>query len=74
MEKLELEIAALSHSVTNSETYAVVLKEVSGVRRIPIVIGIPEAQAIAVAMENMRPTRPLTHDLIKNICQEFEIK
>lgn len=74
MDKLELEIAALSHSVTQSQSYAVVLKEVEGRRRLPIVIGIPEAQAIAVALENMKPTRPLTHDLMKNLCNEFQIQ
>ncbi len=74
MEKLELEIAALSHSVTQSQSYAVVLKEVEGARRLPIVIGTPEAQAIAVAMENMKPSRPLTHDLLKSVCDEFQIR
>jgi bifunctional DNase/RNase len=72
--KLELEIVALSHSVTQSHSYAVVLGEVNGVRKLPIVIGGFEAQAIAVALENMQPTRPLTHDLIKNIMSAFEIK
>ena len=72
--KLELEIVALSHSVTQSHSYAVVLGEVNGVRKLPIVIGGFEAQAIAVALENMQPTRPLTHDLLKNIMVAFEIK
>jgi bifunctional DNase/RNase len=65
--KLELEIVALSHSVTQAHSYAVVLGEVNGVRKLPIVIGGFEAQAIAVALENMQPTRPLTHDLMKNM-------
>lgn len=72
--KLELEIVALSHSVTQSHSYAVVLGEVNGVRKLPIVIGGFEAQAIAVALENMQPTRPLTHDLMKNMLIAFEIK
>ncbi len=72
--KLELEIVALSHSVTQSHSYAVVLGEVSGVRKLPIVIGGFEAQAIAVALENMQPTRPLTHDLMKNMLIAFDIK
>jgi uncharacterized protein len=72
--KLELEIVALSHSVTQSHSYAVVLGEVNGVRKLPIVIGGFEAQAIAVALENMQPTRPLTHDLLKNMMIAFEIK
>lgn len=66
MKKIELEIVALSHSVTQSHNYAVVLGETDGNRRLPIVIGGFEAQAIAVALENMSPNRPLTHDLFKN--------
>ena len=62
MKKIELEIVALSHSITQSNSYAVVLGEVNGLRRLPIVIGGFEAQAIAVALEKMKPTRPLTHD------------
>ncbi len=73
MEKIELEIVALSHSVTQSHNYAVVLGEKLGQRRLPIVIGGFEAQAIAVAMENMNPSRPLTHDLLKNTLETFEI-
>ena len=72
--KLELEIVALSHSVTQSHSYAVVLGEVNGVRKLPIVIGGFEAQAIAVALENMQPTRPLTHDLIKNMMTAFQLQ
>ncbi len=74
MEKLELEIVALSHSIAGSHSYAVVLGEVQGVRRLPIVIGGPEAQAIAVALEKMNPSRPLTHDLMRNMFQTFDIK
>lgn len=73
MKKLELEIVALSHSVTQSHNYAVVLGEVEGNRRLPIVIGGFEAQAIAVAMERMTPNRPLTHDLFKNTLDTFDI-
>lgn len=74
MKKIELDIIALSHSVTQSNNYAVVLGEQEGVRRLPIVIGGFEAQAIAVAMERMTPTRPLTHDLFKNTLNIFEIE
>ena len=63
MKRIELDIVALSHSVTQSHNYAVVLGERRGQRRLPIVIGSFEAQAIAVAMERMVPNRPLTHDL-----------
>ena len=62
MKKIELEIVALSHSITQTHSYAVVLGEVNGLRRLPIVIGGFEAQAIAVALEKMHPSRPLTHD------------
>jgi bifunctional DNase/RNase len=73
MHKIELEIVALSHSITQSNSYAVILGEVNGLRRLPIVIGGFEAQAIAVALENMHPSRPLTHDLMKNFMSAFDI-
>jgi bifunctional DNase/RNase len=73
MKKIELEIVALSHSITQTHSYAVVLGEVNGLRRLPIVIGGFEAQAIAVALEKMQPSRPLTHDLIKNFLTAFAI-
>jgi bifunctional DNase/RNase len=73
MRKVELEIVALSHSITQSQSYAVVLGEVDGLRRLPIVIGGFEAQAIAVALEKMQPSRPLTHDLMKNFFNAFTI-
>ncbi len=73
MKKIELEIIALSHSISQSNSYAVVLGEVNGIRRLPIVIGGFEAQAIAVALERMKPTRPLTHDLMKNFMLAFNI-
>ena len=74
MKKIELDIVALSHSVTQSHNYAVVLGEQHGSRRLPIVIGGFEAQAIAVAMEKMNPNRPLTHDLFKNALETFEVE
>lgn len=74
MKKVPLDIVALSHSVTQSHNYAVVLGEKDGVRRLPIVIGGFEAQAIAVAMERMQPNRPLTHDLFKDTLDTFEIE
>ncbi len=73
MIKIELDIVALSHSVTASHNYAVVLGEVDGKRRLPVVIGGFEAQAIAVAMEQMAPNRPLTHDLFKNTLESFNV-
>ncbi|GAA4331562.1 bifunctional nuclease domain-containing protein [Flaviaesturariibacter amylovorans] len=74
MKKIELEIVALSHSITQTHSYAVVLGEVGGLRRLPIVIGGFEAQAIAVALEKMQPSRPLTHDLMKNFMSAFNIE
>ncbi len=74
MKKIELEIVALSHSITQTHSYAVVLGEVNGLRRLPIVIGGFEAQAIAVALEKMQPSRPLTHDLMKNFMTAFSIE
>jgi bifunctional DNase/RNase len=73
MKKIELEIVALSHSITQTHSYAVVLGEINGLRRLPIVIGGFEAQAIAVALEKMQPSRPLTHDLMKNFMNAFAI-
>lgn len=74
MKKIELEIVALSHSITQTHSYAVVLGEVNGLRRLPIVIGGFEAQAIAVALEKMHPSRPLTHDLMKNFMMAFNVE
>jgi bifunctional DNase/RNase len=74
MKKIELEIVALSHSITQTHSYAVVLGEVNGLRRLPIVIGGFEAQAIAVALEKMQPSRPLTHDLMKNFMNAFAVE
>lgn len=74
MKRIELEIVALSHSMTQSHNYAVVLGERRGKRRLPIVIGSFEAQAIAVALERMVPNRPLTHDLFKNAFDTLEIQ
>jgi uncharacterized protein len=74
MKKIELDIVALSHSITQSHNYAVVLGEQKGKRQLPIVIGGFEAQAIAVAMEQMTPSRPLTHDLMRNAFETFHIE
>ncbi len=74
MKKIELEIVALSHSITQTHSYAVVLGEADGLRRLPIVIGGFEAQAIAVALERMQPSRPLTHDLFANFMTTFGIE
>jgi uncharacterized protein len=74
MEKVKLEIVGLSYSQTQSGAYALVLSEVGGKRRLPIIIGGFEAQAIAIELEKMTPTRPLTHDLFKSFAQSFSIQ
>ena len=74
MEKVNLEIIGLSYSQTQSGAYALVLAEAGGKRRLPIIIGGFEAQAIAIELEKMTPTRPLTHDLFKSFAQSFDIE
>lgn len=73
MEKIKLEIVGLSYSQTQSGAYALVLSEVGGNRRLPIIIGGFEAQAIAIELEKMVPTRPLTHDLFKQFAEAFNV-
>ena len=73
MEKIKLDIAGLSYSQTQSGAYALVLSEVIGKRRLPIIIGGFEAQAIAIELEKKTPSRPLTHDLFKNFSDHFKI-
>lgn len=73
MEKIRLEIVGLSYSQTQSGAYALVLGESDGQRRLPIIIGGFEAQAIAIELEKMTPSRPLTHDLFKNFADTFAI-
>ena len=74
MEKIQLDIVGLSYSQTQSGAYALVLAEADGRRRLPIIIGGFEAQAIAIELESMAPSRPLTHDLFKSFAQEFSIE
>ncbi len=73
MKKLKLDIIGLSYSQTQSGAYALVLGEVGGRRRLPIIIGGFEAQAIAIEIEKMTPSRPLTHDLFKAFAQAYRI-
>jgi uncharacterized protein len=73
MKKIKLEIVGLSYSQTQSGAYALVLGEASGKRRLPIIIGGFEAQAIAIELEKISPSRPLTHDLFKNLADNFNI-
>jgi bifunctional DNase/RNase len=74
MKKVKLDIIGLSYSQTQAGAYALVLGEVKGKRRLPIIIGGFEAQAIAIQLEKMTPSRPLTHDLFKNFADTFNIK
>jgi uncharacterized protein len=73
MKKIKLDIVGLSYSQTQSGAYALVLGEVSGRRRLPIIIGGFEAQAIAIEIEKMSPSRPLTHDLFKSLTLHFNV-
>lgn len=74
MKKIRLEISGLSYSQTQSGAYALVLGESGGKRRLPIIIGGFEAQAIAIELEKMAPSRPLTHDLFKTFAESFMIQ
>jgi len=73
MQKVRLNILGLSVSQTQSGAYALVLAEENGDRRIPIIIGPVEAQAIAIQLEGLKPPRPLTHDLFKSLAVAFDI-
>ena len=74
MDKIELEIIGLSYSQTQTGAYALVLGEKGGAkRRLPIIIGGFEAQAIAIELESMTPSRPLTHDLFKSFADIYSI-
>lgn len=73
MNKIKLEVVGLSYSQTQSGAYALVLGETGGKRRLPIIIGGFEAQAIAIEIEKMTPSRPLTHDLFKSFATAYNI-
>jgi bifunctional DNase/RNase len=73
-DKIQVEVLGLSQSPTSNGSYALILKEVDGDRRLPIVIGAPEAGAIAYEMEGVHTSRPMTHDLIKSIIETFDTK
>lgn len=73
MKKIKLDIVGLSYSQTQSGAYALVLGEVNGRRRLPIIIGGFEAQAIAIEIEKMTPSRPLTHDLFKSFAEAYNV-
>ncbi|GAB2538394.1 bifunctional nuclease family protein [Rufibacter soli] len=73
MKKIELEILGLSSSQSQSGSFALVLGEKDGTRRLPIIIGMFEAQSIAIQIEKINPTRPLTHDLFKSFAQQMDV-
>jgi bifunctional DNase/RNase len=74
MSLVKLTIKGISYSQTQNGAYALILNEVDGERKLPIVIGAFEAQAIAIALEKeIKPPRPLTHDLFKNFADRFDI-
>jgi bifunctional DNase/RNase len=73
MKKIKLDIIGMSYSQSQSGAYALILGEVDGERRLPIIIGGFEAQAIAIELEKMQPTRPLTHDLFKRFANAYNI-
>ena len=72
-QKIQLEIVGLSYSQTQTGAYALVLGEQNGQRRLPVIIGNFEAQSIAIELENMQPSRPLTHDIFKSFAESFQI-
>lgn len=69
MNKIQVDILGLSINPNSQRAYALLLKEVDGPRRLPIVIGEPEAQAIANELEGVRPQRPMTHDLLRSVIE-----
>ena len=73
MNKIRLNVLGISYSQTQSGAYALVLSEENGQRRVPIIVGGFEAQAIAIQLEGLKPPRPLTHDLFVNFALSFKI-
>ncbi len=74
MEKIRLHIYSIASSEQGAAHYAIILEEEGGNRHLPIIIGAPEAQAIALELEKIKTTRPMTHDLISNILDHFDIQ
>ncbi len=72
--KVKLSILGISYSQVQAGAYALIFAEEDGIRRLPIVIGTPEAQSIAIVMEGIKPPRPLSHDLMSNIFQALNIE
>jgi bifunctional DNase/RNase len=73
MKRVKLKVLGISYSQTQSGAYALILVEENGERRVPIIIGGFEAQAIVIKLENLDPPRPLTHDLFRSFAAEFNV-
>lgn len=73
MDRIRLKVLGLSYSMSQTGAYALILSDEADLHRIPIVIGMPEAQSIAIQLEKLQPQRPLTHDLIKSLTDSLEV-
>lgn len=74
MDKVRLKVLGLSYSMSQAGAYALILSDEQDLHRIPIVIGMPEAQSIAIQLENMQTQRPLTHDLMKTLADAMKVR
>lgn len=74
MEKVELRFLRIAYSHTHAGAYALILGEVEGDRRLPIIVGAAEAQAIAIQVEHIKPARPMTHDLFKSLAESLDVR
>ncbi len=74
MEKVELRFLRITYSHTHAGAYALILGEVEGDRRLPIIVGAAEAQAIAIQVEHIKPARPMTHDLFKSLAESLDVR
>ena len=74
MDKVRLKVLGLSYSMSQAGAYALILADEGDHYRVPIVIGMPEAQSIAIQLERIHSQRPLTHDLIKNLADAMKVK
>lgn len=74
MEKVELRFLRITYSHTHAGAYALILGEVDGDRRLPIIVGAAEAQAIAIQVEHIKPARPMTHDLFKSLAESLDVR
>ena len=73
MDRIRLKVLGLSYSMSQAGAYALILADEQDMHRIPIVIGMPEAQSIAIQLEKMQTQRPLTHDLIKKLADALQV-